>query len=277
MSNNNTIKEHKPWEPTPKELRNISYRWSWHRSLSWNYEKMMGLGYLSTLVPFIEKNYQDDEEGRINAYKIHTPFFNSSPDLTNLILGINVSIESKLGKKGHDTVIAMKNSLMGPFAGIGDSLTIIINLIFGAIAIGMAKEGNPLWWLIWLCWNFVLMFCLRPLLLKTGYKQSMALVTTLGDKIKNLNNAASIIGLVVVGGLVANFVTVKLGTVSISGTQLDLQAAVFDRIMPNFGNVLITLLCYFLLGKKSFSIVKIIWLIMVLVFILSFLGIIAVP
>ena len=59
---------------TPKELRKMSYSWSWNRSLAWNYEKMMSLGYLSTLVPFLNENYKDDEEARLYAYDVHSQF-----------------------------------------------------------------------------------------------------------------------------------------------------------------------------------------------------------
>lgn len=262
---------------TDKELRNISYRWSWHRSLAWNYEKMMSLGYLSTLVPFLEKNYKDDEEGRMQAYATHSIFFNSCPNLSNLILGIDIAIEDKLGKKGLPTVAAIKNSLMGPFAGIGDALVVITNTIFGSIAVSMALEGSYLGVGIWIIWNFTLMFYLRPLLLKIGYKQGIELVTTLKDKLRNLTDAASLLGLMVVGGMIATVVGVRFGTIKLFGTAIDLQAKVFNPIMPSMGAAMITALCYYLLGKKGMSVVRLLWLVMIFTLVLAFFGILIKP
>ena len=264
-------------ELTKKELRDISYRWSWHRSLAWNYEKMMSLGYLTTLTPFIEKNYKGDEEGRMRAYEVHSQFFNSCPNLSNIILGVDVAIESKLGKEGLDTVSAIKNSLMGPFAGIGDALVVITNVIFGSIAVAMATEGSVIGFLLWLVWNFTLMFYLRPLLLRVGYNRGIELVTTLSDKLKNLTNSASILGLMVVGGMIASIISVKFGLINIFGSEIDLQVQVFDRIMPKIGNAMIVALCYFLLGKKRITTVKLIWIVMILTLLLAFFGILISP
>mgnify|MGYP000997830714 CR=1 FL=1 len=262
---------------TEKELRDISYRWSWHRSLAWNYEKMMSLGYLSTLVPFLERNYKDDEEGRMQAYHTHSVFFNSCPNLSNLILGIDVAIEDKLGKEGLPTVAAIKNSLMGPFAGIGDALVVTTNTIFGSIAVSMALEGSYLGLGIWIVWNFTLMFYIRPLLLKIGYKQGVELVTTLKDKLRNLTNSASMLGLMVVGGMIASIIGVRFGSVDLFGSVIDLQAKVFDPIMPKMGAAMITALCYYLLGKKGMTVVRLLWIVMLLTLILSFFGILIKP
>ncbi|MFR5600226.1 MAG: PTS system mannose/fructose/sorbose family transporter subunit IID, partial [Holdemania filiformis] len=53
---------------TKKDIRRLSYRWSWNRSLAWNYEKMMTAGYMTTMLPVIDKLYQDDPEGRKKAF-----------------------------------------------------------------------------------------------------------------------------------------------------------------------------------------------------------------
>lgn len=263
---------------TKKELRKISYSWTWNRSLAWNYEKMMSLGYLTTLVPFIEKNYKDDEEGRMKSYHVHNQFFNSEANLSNLIIGMNLAVEEELGKDGIDAAAGIKASLMGPFAGIGDTFfSVISNTIFGSIAVATAMEGSYLGVALWTLWNVFIMFGLRPKLLELGYRQGTELVTTLSDKLKKFTSAATLLGLMVIGGMVATMVNVKFGAFELFGAEVDIQASIFDVIMPKFGAGLIVALCYYLLGKKGMSPSKLIWLVLGSVLVLSFLGVLVIP
>lgn len=263
---------------TDAELRKLSYRWSWNRSLSWNYEKMMTAGYVTTMSPVIEELYKDDEEARLKAYETHSVFFNSEPNLTNVILGMDIAIEEELGKESFDTVAGIKSSLMGPFAGIGDTLfTSVLATIFGSIAVTTALAGSYVGIIIWEIWLFFVMFGLRPYLMKLGYKQGINLVTTLSGKLKQLTNAASILGLSVVGAMIASLVKVKFGTFQIMGTEFDLQATFLDAIIPKCGSILVVALCYWLLGKLKMSSSKLIVIIMAICIVLSYFGVLVVP
>ena len=44
---------------TKKELRSLNLRWIWNSQIGWNYERMQGLGYLTTMLPVIDKLYGD--------------------------------------------------------------------------------------------------------------------------------------------------------------------------------------------------------------------------
>ena len=242
-----------------KEIRRLSYRWSWNRSLAWNYEKMMTAGYMTTMLPVIDKLYQDDPEGRRKAFETHSVFFNCEPNLTNIILGMD---------------IAIKASLMGPFAGIGDTLfTSVLATIFGSIAVTTALDGSYFGIVLWEIWLFFVMFGLRPYLMQLGYTQGIKLVTTLSGKLNQITQAASVLGIMVVGSMVASLVKVKFGTLTIMGTEFDLQTKLFDAIMPKFGAVLIVALCYWVLGKIGMKSSRLILMIMALAILCSFLGI----
>lgn len=263
---------------TKKDLRRISYSWSWNRSLAWNYEKMMSLGYLSTLVPFLDRNYKDDEEARRYAYDVHSQFFNSEPNLSNVIIGMDLAIEEEMGKSGIDTAAGVKASLMGPFAGIGDTLFGVIGgTVFGSIAVATAMEGNYIGIALWILWNFFVMFYLRPKLMELGYRQGIRLVTTLSGQLKRFTQAASVLGLTVIGGMIATMVEVKFGEFSLFGTVLDLQASIADMIMPKMGSALVVAVCYLLLGRKGMNSNRLIWLVLASAMVLSFAGIIVVP
>lgn len=263
---------------TKKELRRMSYSWSWNRSLSWNYEKMMSLGYLSTMAPFLDKNYKDDQEARVRAYQVQNQFFNSEPNLSNVIMGMDIAIEEELGKEGIDTAAGVKASLMGPFAGIGDTLFGVIGgTVFGSIAVATAVQGSYLGVILWTLWSIFVMFWLRPKLMEIGHSQGLRLVTTLSGQLKRFTNAAAVLGLTVIGGMVATMVVVKLGSFDLFGTAVDLQVTVMDQIMPKLGSALLVALCYALLGRKKMNSNKLIWLVLAGAMALSFLKILVVP
>lgn len=263
---------------TKKELRKMSFSWSWNRSLAWNYEKMMGLGYLVTMLPVIERLYGDDEEGRMKAFEVHSQFFNTEPNFGNIIMGMNVAIEEEMGKEGLDMAAGIKASLMGPFAGIGDTLFgVISSTIFGSIAVATAIEGSYIGVILWTIWNFCVLFLLRPKMFELGYQQGIKLVTTLSGQLKRFTNAASVLGLTVIGGMVATMVGVKFGTFNILGTEFNLQEGFADKIMPKLGSAIAVALFYYLLGKDKMTTTKLIWIVMISVLILSYFGILIIP
>lgn len=201
-------------------------------------------------------------------------FFNCEPNLTNIILGMDIAIEEEMGAEGLETVAGIKASLMGPFAGIGDTLfTSVLATIFGSIAVTTALDGSYFGIVLWEIWLFFVMFGLRPYLMQLGYTQGIKLVTTLSGKLNQITQAASVLGIMVVGSMVASLVKVKFGTLTIMGTEFDLQTKLFDAIMPKFGAVLVVALCYWILGKIGMKSSRLILMIMALAILCSFLGI----
>lgn len=257
-----------------KDIRRLSYRWSWNRSLAWNYEKMMTAGYMTTMLPVLDKIYKDDPEGRKKAFETQSVFFNCEPNLTNIILGMDIAIEEEMGREGLDTVAGIKASLMGPFAGIGDTLfTSVLGTIFGSIAVTTALDGSYLGIILWEVWLFFVMFGLRPYLMELGYSQGLKLATSLSGKLKQITHAASVLGIMVVGSMIASLVKIKFGTLNIMGTEFDMQTKLFDAIMPKFGAVLVVGLCYWILGRIGMKSSRLILMIMALAILCSYLGI----
>ena len=93
---------------------------------SWNYERQMHMGFMYGMAPVLDKLYADDEERKKEAYQRHMEFFNCTPQLTPFIMGLAASMEeqnanSEEGEFQTESISMIKTSLMGPFAGIGDS------------------------------------------------------------------------------------------------------------------------------------------------------------
>ncbi len=90
---------------------------------SWNYERQMNMAYVYAIIPILKKLYPKKAE-MANALQRHLAFFNTTPILLHLFLGINAAIEEEnvLDEQFEvSTIDSIKTSLMGPLAGLGDS------------------------------------------------------------------------------------------------------------------------------------------------------------
>lgn len=248
-----------------------------------NYTKEEAPGFVFSMMPVIEKVYKTEEEKK-EAYKRHTELFLTEARLSHLVLGITAAMEEQNALNpdfDEDSINAVKTALMGPLAGIGDSLYhgtlrpltagIAVSLItasnytnpFGAIlfVLVMAGVGQGLRW-----WG-----------IHQGYEKGFELV----DKIQNsgllqrLTKYAGIVASVVIGGWVSAFVWFSTPLAFTSGeTTITLQS-VLDSLMPNLLPLLFTLLCYWLLKKKKTNPVILMLGVMISGVILYLLGIIA--
>ena len=105
-----------------KELRRVFWR-SFQMEFSWNYERQMNLAFVYALIPVLKKLYPRKED-LAGALKRHLVFFNTTPHIVTLILGITAAMEEKNShQRDMDaaSVDSVKASLMGPLAGLGDS------------------------------------------------------------------------------------------------------------------------------------------------------------
>lgn len=95
----------------------------------WNFERMLNIGFLYSLVPVIHL-LNKNCENRKNAITRHLAFFNTHPYFASYVLGIVIRKEEKLinvkevtEKKEIETGIqTIKTALMGPLGALGDSL-----------------------------------------------------------------------------------------------------------------------------------------------------------
>ena len=76
---------------TKKELNHVFWR-SFQMEFSWNYERQMNMAYVYAMIPILKKLYQSKEE-MAAALKRHLEFFNTTPHIVTLILGITAAME----------------------------------------------------------------------------------------------------------------------------------------------------------------------------------------
>ena len=113
-------------------------------NLTNNYESMQAIGFLTSIAPVLKRLYKDKpKEQRVEAIKRHLKFFNSHVNADALILGVTAALEESTTEEEKDTVVSMKTGLMGPLAGIGDSVLKFTWLpICGSIGAALALNGS---------------------------------------------------------------------------------------------------------------------------------------
>lgn len=260
---------------TKKELNTVSWRYILASQINWNYERMMSSGYLFGMLPVLKKLYGHDQAQFQDMMRTHNQFFNTNAIFGNLIMGINIAIEEQDGYKAKDTVMALKVALMGSLAGVGDSLFHVIwGTIFGSIAASLAQNGSVIGCILWILANITLLFG-RAALLPLGYKQGVKLVTTLKDKLAAFTDAATVLGVLVIGALIPT--VIRVGTPLVykrNGVELVIQNTL-DAILPSLVPIVLVVFTYWMLGQKKLNSTRVIWIILIMSIVLSALGILA--
>ena len=221
---------------------------------NFNMTKMEANGFTMTMSPAVESIYKDDMEGKKAAYARHQAFFNTHAVAFNFIAGLTYALEkdAKDGKVPGETIDAIKASLMGPTAGMFDSIFFNCLRVIGAgIAIGLCAQGNILGTLIFILLYGVSQSVLKYILLKLGY----TLGTSFIDSVFNsglmgiATRSASILGLIMVGAMTAVTVGFPLNwTINIGQTSV-VVADLFNNIYPGILSVGLVLLMMKLIKK----------------------------
>ncbi len=238
---------------TKSDINKVYFRNIFGLQWGWNYEKMQGLGYSWVMMPAIRKIYKDDPEGMKKAVKMHLGYFNTSQAMSNLIIGADMAIEEEFGKDSEDAVVSLKTGLMGPFAGVGDTLFLAIyRAIVFSIAAYTALEGNPVGLIVPVVACFVVLF-IRYKFTYLGYNQGKKIAANFADQMIPITEGAAILALTVVGGLIPSVISYKLGlSFTLGDVTLSIQD-MLNRIMPSLIPLGIVLFSYWLLGKKKFT------------------------
>jgi mannose/fructose/sorbose-specific phosphotransferase system IID component len=247
---------------TPGDLRQLFWR-SFALQSAFNYERMQGLGFGWTLIPLIQKLYSRKED-RAAAYQRHLTFFNTHPWTVGPILGMVASMEERLAAGesvvDEDGIQAIKGGLMGPLAGIGDSLFFsTLRPIIAGLAVTLALTGNVLAPIIFLVGINVIHFWVRWAGLQYGYKLGDGFLERMENlQVQKWMEGAAIVGLMVLGALVASWLNVQTPMVyNMEKATFPVQK-MLDGILPKMLPLISTLLVFRFIRKgKSATIVMI--------------------
>lgn len=239
---------------TKKDLMSVFWR-SFSLEWSWNYERQMNMSYCYAIMPIIKKFYKTKEQ-RAEAMKRHLEFFNTTPHIATLILGITAAMEESNAKdKNFDTssINNIKVGLMGPIAGIGDSFIWgTLRIIATAIGLSLATQGNILGPILFLLIFNIPAQGLRYYLTDMGYKLGTGFLEKIqkSGMMEKLTYGAAILGLMVIGGMVATMVSVNVPLMIGEGDSATALNDIFDSVMPGLLPLGFTFFVYWLLGKN---------------------------
>ena len=222
-------------------------------------EHMQTFGYLTSMLPIVEELYKDKAEQK-EAMQTYTAFFNTEPQLGALVVGITAGLEEARANGDAvdgETINGMRAGLMGPIAGIGDSLVVgtLIPVLLG-IALGLSKGGNPIGALFYiLVWNVLIYGGMRFAYFKGYELGDKAVEFLVGPKGQALRKAISVIGGMVIGAVAATWVSV---TTSLELKNADGEAFLklqekIDGVYPGLLTAGFITLCWWLMAKKKVS------------------------
>ena len=215
--------------------------------MNFNMTKMEANCFTNTMAPAIEQVYVDDPEGKREAYLRHQAFFNTQAVALDFIAGLSYALEKDCaeGKVPGQTIEAIKASLMGPTAGMFDSLFFNCLRVIGAgIAIGLCSQGNIAGTFIFILLYGVTQSILKWFLLKAGYTLGTSFIDSVYNSglMQVATKAASILGVMMVGCMTATTVGFPLNwTVTIGDTSL-VVLDLFESIYPGILSVAIVLI-----------------------------------
>jgi PTS system mannose-specific IID component len=252
-------------------IKKTSLKWIFGSQMSWNYERMMGGGYLYSMLPFLKEKYKDNPEELKEMLRTHSQFFNTTPHMGGFIIGMDMAAEEAEGIEAKETVASLKTGLMGSFAGVGDTIFgVLFPTIFGSVASYLALKGNAIGVVIWLLVNIAILI-FRYFTVGIGYRQGVKLVTSMSGHLNALTNAATLPGVTVIGAMIPTLVNAPIAlTFKSGGVSLKLQDTL-NQIMPMLVPALLVALIYWLLGKKFFNSTRAILGVIVLALVLKLL------
>ena len=273
-----------------KSLNSSFWRWFYGNLTCFSHEHMQTFGYMWSMLPIIQELYETKDE---QAEKLQTyyPFFNSEPQIGSIVVGITAGLEEARANGAEEIDDEMINGiragLMGPLAGIGDSLIVgtYIPVLLG-IALGLAEGGSiigPLFYIV--VWNVTSIF-FQKWIYNKGYELGGSAVEVIvGEQATALRESVIVMGQVIVGAMAGTWVSITTSvqlTTSIqdkkelviegskviekvTGTQevpVLLQEKL-DGAFPGVLTLLFVLGCWWLMAKKAVSPIKIMLLMVV--------------
>lgn len=226
-------------------VRSIAY------NSSFNYERQLNLGWAWSLMPVLRKLYKDDKEEMSKALQRHLEFNNITPFICTLLMSITVALEEENATTPDfdtDSINAVKVGLMGPLSAIGDSIFFgTIRVIAAGLGCSLALQGNVFGPILYLLIFNIPNFLARYILVFKGYEFGTSFLTKVEESgvMDKVFKGASILGLMVIGAMVASNVNIPLNVTYNEVSLLD----TINGILPNILSILVTLGIYKLLKK----------------------------
>ena len=235
------------------------WRWVMFLHASYNFERLQGLGFAHAMKPAIEYLYLRRAE-RAAALQRHVTFFNSEPQFGAVVPAAVIALEEQraAGADISDEAInAVKSGLMGPLAGVGDSLVQgLVTPLLLSMGISMAQRGNLAGPILYAILISIVVLGSSYTFWSAGYRWGKAAVSHILSSgwVQALTQAASVVGMTVLGALTATVVQFSSpATIVVGEASISLQEDVLDAVLRGLPALSLTLLAWWLLSRQVSS------------------------
>ncbi|MHB8209369.1 PTS system mannose/fructose/sorbose family transporter subunit IID [Mucilaginibacter sp.] len=246
------ILEHKL---TKGDIRSLFYR-SLALEANFNFETWQNTGFTFAMIPALRRLYHTKED-MAKALKRHLQLFNTSPYGSTLIIGVTAAMEEQNSRDADfdaESISAVKLGLMGPLAGVFDSLFWgTFKVIAAGVGTSLAIKGNIMGPVI-----FILIFNVPHLLLRynltfIGYNTGTKFLRNLAKSnvMDKLTTGASILGLMVVGAMPATLINITTPIIIGSTKSAVTVQGILDQIVPAIIPLGLTFLVYYFVKKGT--------------------------
>jgi PTS system mannose-specific IID component len=244
--------------PRPRLTKGI-IRSLFFRSLAleanFNFETWQNTGFAFAIIPALKKLYPAKDR-MSRALKRHLQFFNTSPYGSTFILGITAAMEEQNSREEdfeEDSINSVKLGLMGPLAGVFDSLFWgTLKVIAAGVGTSLAIKGNILGPVLFLLLFNIPHLALRYNLTFIGYNAGTRFLQNLArtNAMDKLTSGAAIVGLMVVGAMPATLMSVKTALIIGTAGHGTTVQGILDQIVPAVIPLALTLLVYYFIKKN---------------------------
>lgn len=222
-----------------------------------SYERMQAIGVVTALGNCLKKIYSDNDDSFKRALQRHLTFFNTNANAGGAVLGMAIAMEEQMKDLPEDhkdeAINSMKTSLMGPLAGVGDSIDWgMLKPTICGLGVSLCMQGNAAGILLCLVFCLLILFEGR-FMWWLGYEKGSTAVTSIlsSSLYKRVIKGAQLIGLFMMGALTASYVTLNtVIEIPTGDAHLPLQG-VLDSVMPGLLPLGAVLLLYYIMAKKS--------------------------
>ncbi|MBC6342365.1 PTS system mannose/fructose/sorbose family transporter subunit IID [Lactobacillus kimbladii] len=262
---------------TKRDLMRVFLLWETTSECCLSYERLMSLGFCHAMVPVINRLY-DTKEERAEALKRHLVFFNTENNWGAFIPGMICSMEEDHANGGAvsgEAINAIKIGLMGPLAGIGDTITQgLVKTIALAVGVDLATGGKLAGPIVYALIYGIYLIVLGFTTFTQGYNLGQKVLTKITDKsvMKKLTNSLSILGLVIAGAMTVNNVKITTPLKIVAGSSKIVVQDLLNSILPGMLSVIAVVICFVLL-RKNVSVFKIMIGLFVIAMLCSFIGV----
>ena len=189
---------------------NVTTLRSYFLQNGFNYSNYQGLGYGLVLYPAFKKIYGENTDRLAKELEQNSEFYNTNPNFLPFITSLHLAMADE--GADYEDIRGIKMALMGPLAGIGDSLSqFCIAPLFSTIFASLAMSGVAAAPLLFLVAMNGVLISIKFAVAAQGRKLGTTIIDKLSSELSTISETASMIGVTVISGLVATYVKMNVG------------------------------------------------------------------